>query len=180
MQWFSHALGLLGGDLRGTYLVDEDCLSTFGISLPHAPSKMNPELRFFECITKIATKARRYNLEEELKERFSRKRYLNMNPRHLKHLPDLFIQLVQKQLMSPTNTYHLVKILKKIGSNKAKQCLICLNEYHLSVGLDEIKEVRGVDKGWHIYTLRACQYQHNLCQCLHIIIILCRTPNRCL
>ena len=53
LYWFSHALGLLGGDLRGDYLLDESCLLQYRISLPSSPSdQMNPEMKFFECITK--------------------------------------------------------------------------------------------------------------------------------
>ena len=149
LYWFAHALSLLGGDLRGDYLVGDKCLHDYGISLPAAaPShQMTPELQFFECITKIARKARGYNLEEGLKDRFARKRFLNVHPNHLKHLPDLFVRLVQRQIIGLTNTYYLHKALVKLGSRRAMQCLICLNEYHKSVGLDEIEEVKGVKKG---------------------------------
>ena len=148
LYWFSRALRLLGGDLRGDYLVGENCLLQYRISLPSAPSdQMNPELQFFECITKIARKARGYNLEEGLKDRFSGKRYLNVNPCHLRHLPDLFVRLVQNQIISPTNTYYLHKALLRLSSRRAMQCLLYLNEYHKSVGLDEITETKGIKKG---------------------------------
>lgn len=148
LYWFAHTLSLLGGDLRGDYLVGDNCLPQYGISLPTAPSdQMNPEFQFFECITKIARKARGYNLEEGLKDQFARKRFLNVNPHNLKHLPDLFVRLVQRQIIGPTNTYYLHKALLRLSSRRAMQCLLCLNEYHKSVGLEEIKEVKGVKKG---------------------------------
>ena len=148
LYWFSHALGLLGGDLRGDYLVGESCLLQYRISLPSAPSdQMNPEMKFFECITKIARKARGYNLEEGLKDRFARKRFLDINPRNLRHLPDLFVLLVQNQIINPTKTYYLHRVLLRLSSRRAMQCLLYLNEYHRSVGLDEITEVKGIKKG---------------------------------
>ena len=148
LRWFAHALGLLEGDLRGDYLVGANCQSEYRITLP-APdqSQMTPELQFYKCITKIARKARGYNLEEGLKDRFARKRFLNIHPQQLKHLPDLFIRLVQRQIIGLTNTYYLHKALVKLSSRRAMQCLICLNEYHRSVGLDEIEEVNGIKKG---------------------------------
>lgn len=149
LYWFAHALSLLGGDLRGTYLVGDNCLPDYGISIPTAPdqSQMNPELKFFECITKIAKKARGFNLEEGLKYRFSKRRFLNINPRHLKHLPDLFVRLVQDQIIGPMRTYHLHKAFLRLGTTRAMQCLLCLNNYHKSVGLDEIEEARGIKEG---------------------------------
>ena len=148
-QLFTHALNLLGGDQRGDYLVSANCLSHYGISSPSALAvdKMDPESKFFDCLTTIARKARGYNLEEGLKERFAKKRFLNVNPRHVKHLPDLFIRLVQNRIIAPTNTYHLLRALRKLGSKRATQCLVYLNEYHKSVGLDEIEEVKGIKKG---------------------------------
>lgn len=153
LYWFAHGLRQLGGDLRGDYLVGGDCLSEYGISLPSAPgpdqsqNQMTPELQFFECITKIARKARGFDLEESLKYRFSKRRFLNINPRRLKHLPDLFVRLVQDEIIAPNKTYHLQKALLRLRMTRAKQCLVCLNKYHKSVGLDEIEEVRGVEEG---------------------------------
>jgi hypothetical protein len=149
VYWFSRALSLLGGDLRGTYLVGDDCLRGYGISLPTAPdqSQMTAELQFFECITRIAKKARGFDLEEGMKYRFSKRRFLNTNPRHLKHLPDVFVRLVQNDIIGPRKTYNLQRALLKLGSTRAVQCLICLNKYHKSVGLDEIEEVRDCEEG---------------------------------
>ena len=148
-QWFTHALSLLSGDLSGDYLVSVKCLSHYGISSPSAPAadKMEPESKFFNCLTTIARKAREYNLEVGLKQRFAKKHFLNVNPRHMKHLPDLFIRLVQNQIIAPTNTYHLLRALLKLRSKKSVQCLVYLNDYHKSVGLDEIEEVKGIEKG---------------------------------
>ena len=147
LYWFAHGLRLLGGDLRGSYLAGDNCVQGYGLSLPTAPdqSQMTEELQFFECLTKIAKKARGLDLEEGLKYRFSKKSFLNVNPRHLKHLPDLFIRLVQNDIIAPRKTYHLKRALSKVG--KAEQCLICLNKYHKSVGLDEIEEVRDSKEG---------------------------------
>ena len=157
LYWFAHALSLLGGDLRGSYLVGDNCLPDYGITLPTAPhqSQMTDELQFFECITRIAKKARGFDLEEGLKYRFSKRRFLNVNPRHLKHLPDLFVRLVQEQIIGPKKTYHLHKALLKLGSSmRAVQCLLCLNKYHKSVGLEEIKEVKGIEEGlFYIYNV---------------------------
>lgn len=149
LQWFAYALSLLGGGLRGTYLIGNDCLQLYGISLPTIPSsdRMNPELQFFQCLTKIAKKAGGFNLGEELKHRFSRRSYLNINPCRLKHVPDLFVRLVQNEIISPTKTYHLKRVLLKVGSHNAKQCLLYLNDYHKSVGLGEIKEIKGTERG---------------------------------
>ena len=145
--WFAHGLRLLGGDLRGSYLAGDNCVQSYGLSLPTSPdqSQMTEELQFFECLTKIARKARGLDLEEGLKYRFSKKSFLNVNPRHLKHLPDLFIRLVQNDIIAPRKTYHLKRALIKLG--RAEQCLICLNKYHKSVGLDEIGEVRDSKEG---------------------------------
>ena len=149
LYWFAHGLSLLGGDLRGTYLVGDNCLQEYGLSLPTASdqNQMTEELQFFECLTRIAKKARGLDLEEGLKYRFSKRRFLNVNPRHLKHLPDLFIRLVQNDIIAPKKTYHLRRALLKLGSTRAVQCLICLNKYHKSVGLDEIEEVRDIEEG---------------------------------
>ena len=153
--WFAHGLRLLGGDLRGSYLAGNNCLQGYGLSLPTAPdqSQMTEELQFFECITKIAKKARGVNLEEGLKYQFSKRCLLNTNPQHLKHLPDLFIRLVQNDIITPRKTYHLQRALLKLGRTTAEQCLICLNKYHESVGLDEIEEVRDSKEGLFHVTL---------------------------
>lgn len=171
LQWFVHALNLLSGDFRGVCLVE--CLSQYGISCPSAPKEMDAERRFFECITTIGRKARRHNLEETLKRQFAKRRFLNVNYHRLDHLPDLFIRLVQEQIISPTKTHYLAKILQKSGSSVASQCLFYLNEYHKSVGIPEIESMIGAKRGLYIccgctkflfthYVCRSIPSNHNL------------------
>lgn len=118
-QWFAYALGLLAGNLRGAYLVSKECLEQYRLSTPSTPHELDAERQFYKYITIIGRKARGSNLEDSLKERFAKKRFLNVNPHHLKHLPDLFIRLAQKQIISPTNTDPLLMALSNCGSNSA-------------------------------------------------------------
>ena len=138
LQWFVRALSLLGGDLRGHRLVDQ--LQQYDISRPNDPTNIPSDQLFFECLTKIGRKARGLKLEEKLIHAFSRSAFLAINPRNINSLPELFIRLMQREIISSSNTDHLVTILRK---NRAKQCLYYLNEYHKSVGKKEIKDMAG-------------------------------------
>lgn len=142
LQWFVYSLDLLGGDLRGHRMVED--LQTYAISRPSNPQKMTKDQTFFECLTRIGRKARGLELEVKLIQTFSHRSFLNVNKANIISLPDLFIHLVQRNLISPTSTAHLEETLRKYG---AKQCLFYLNEYHKFAGIEDIQDVAGSSRG---------------------------------
>ena len=139
LKMFLHVVRGLGGKLRGNLVVSEG----FGkgsqlrvkdpglFEIERAPVNF----KFFQCLLKIATKARDMHLGEKLKRKFCKSRFLNANHCHIKNLPELFIRLYQRKLIAANNTHHLIEALSKY---KAWVCLSILNSYHKSVFLQPI------------------------------------------
>lgn len=144
-QWFVFALQELGHDLRGYYLVNK-CLKEYSLTIPSplGDHEMSENFRFFHCLVKIGTKARGMELEMKLKRRFSKRKYLHMNHRNIRNLPELFLRLHQRKIITWDDTHHLVEALSKHG---AIQCLCYLNEYHKAVKLPTISEVENMSLG---------------------------------
>ena len=157
LQWFAHSLKLLGGDLRGRLLVE--CLKTYEIDSPSDPAEMTKDQKFFECLTRIGRKARGLQLELNLIHTFSRSKYLHVNKANIMHLPNLFLRLIQKKIISPTSTGHLVDVLTKYG---ARQCLFYLNEYHKFAGIKEIPSVAKSSRGKSMIDSNFCSVNHCL------------------
>ena len=138
-KMFLHVVRGIGGTLRGSFVVSEafGVASSYDLKDPGLfdIQKASVNFKFFQCLLKIAVKARKMALGDQLKKKFSKGRFLNMNYRHIKNLSELFIKLFQKQFIRATNTHHLVEALSKY---RARLCLQILNSYHKSVGLQPI------------------------------------------
>ena len=136
LKIFLHVLRGLGGALKGRLLVNDafDSKQPFQLKDPGMLdlSGMSVNFKFFQCLLKIATKARKVALGEQLMKRFCKERFLNMNVRELSGIPDLFLNLHQGQFIAADLTHHLVEALNKYRS---WICLQYLNDYHKSVGL---------------------------------------------
>lgn len=139
LKIFLHVLRGLGGTLKGRLLVGE----AFGFNSPFQIqdpgvldlSKMSVNFKFFQCLLKISTHARKVALGEQLMKRFCKERFLNRNCRQLNGIPELFISLHQAQFIAADFTHHIVEALSKY---KAWMCLQYLNDYHKSVGLRNV------------------------------------------
>ena len=152
LKMFLHVLHSLGGNLRGSHVIGEafGVTSMYGVQDPGLfdIQKASVNFKFFQCLLKIAVKARKTALGEQLMKKFSKSRFLNINHRHVKNLSDLFVRLFQKQFISAANTHHLVDALYKY---KAWLCLQILNTYHKSVGLQPIALVQSAGSGKYYY-----------------------------
>ena len=139
LKMFLHVLRGLGGSLRGSLVINEAFgeFPTYKIKDPGLldMQKVSANFKFFQCLLKIAIKAKKVALGEQLLKRFSKERFLNMNHQLINGLPDLFMRLYQKHLIVANNTHHLIEVLNKY---KAWLCLRFLNDYHISVGLQPI------------------------------------------
>ena len=151
LQWFVHALCCLQShQSRGKYLVGGTCQRRYEISLPDPPKDIDIEQKFYECLAKICDKAQGTDLEGELKAEFSKKGILNTNPQHLCHLPQMFFQLIQREIVGPKNTKRLVRTLEKHQSDDVyttRWCLFYVNDYLKSAGMPQIPSMQGVTKG---------------------------------
>ena len=151
LQWFVHALSCLQSPRsRGKYLLGRGCQNQYDISLPAPPTDVDTELKFYECITKICDKAygTDQHLVEKLKEQFSKKGILNANPEGLYHLPQIFIRLIQKEVVGPNKVNRLIKTFEKYeGNTTARWCLFYLNNYLRSAGMPQIPSMQGVTRG---------------------------------
>lgn len=159
LKMFLHVLRGLGGALRGNMVINE----CFGVPPSYNvedPGLFNVEkasvhFKFFQCLLKISTKARKMALGDQLKKKFCKGRFLNTNYRHIKNLSELFIRLYQKQFIAANNTHHLVEALNKY---KAWVCLQIVNSYHKSVGLQPVTVLYGINelsgKSWFTNSLR--------------------------
>ena len=147
LKIFLHVVRGLGGTLRGNSVISNGFgrASMFNVKDPGLfdIEKASVNFKFFQCLLKIATKARNMALGDQLKKKFSKDRFLNTNHRHIQTLPELFIRLYQKGLISGDNTHHLVEALSKY---KAWVCLQILNSYHKSVGLQPIALAQKMEK----------------------------------
>lgn len=139
LKIFLHVLRGLGGQLKGRLLVG----AAFGFNSPFQIqdpgildlSRMSVNFKFFQCLLKISINARKVALGGQLMKRFCKERFLNRNCRELNGIPGLFISLHQAQLIAADFTHHLVEALSKY---KAWLCLQHLNDYHKSVGLQNM------------------------------------------
>ena len=139
LKIFLHVLRALGSSLKGRQLVGE----AFGVNSPYRiedpgvldVSKMSVNFKFFQCLLKIATHARKVALGEQLMKRFCKERFLNRNYRQLKGMPELFISLHQAQFIAADFTHHLVEALSKY---KSWVCVQHINDYHKNVGLRSV------------------------------------------
>lgn len=154
LQWFVHALCCLKSSRsRGTYLVGGACQKRYEITLPDPPKAedIDVELKFYECLAKICDKAQGAELEGKLKEEFSKKGILDTNPQHLSHLPQMFLQLIQREKLGPKNTKRLIRTLEKHCQSEddavTKWCQFYLNEYLKSAGMSQITSMQGVTRG---------------------------------
>ena len=146
LKMFVYVVRGLGGFLRGNHVVNE----AFAVNAtyvvkdpgPFNLKKASMNFKFFQCLLKISTKARCTALFEQLKKKFSKPRFLNINHRLIKNLSELFIKLFQMKFIAANNTHHLVEALYKY---KAWLCLRSLNEYHKLVGLQPIALAQGVE-----------------------------------
>lgn len=147
LKIFLHVVRGIGGTLRGNLVISKGFgrSSTYNVKDPGLfdIEKASVNFKFFQCLLKIATKARNMALDDQLKKKFSKDRFLNTNYRHIRSLPDLFIRLYQKGFTSGDNTHHLVEALSKY---KAWVCLQILNSYHKSVGLQPIALAQKMEK----------------------------------
>ena len=136
LKIFLHVLRGLGSALKGRLLVVEafGFNSSYQIQDPGVLdlSRMSVNFKFFQCLLKISTNARKVALGEQLMKRFCKERFLNTNGREVDGIPGLFISLHQTQFIASDFTHHLVEALSKY---KAWVCLQHLNDYHKSVGL---------------------------------------------
>ena len=137
LQLFGNALKQLGEELRGVHLVDH-CMPAYELNtpLPLKDHELTKDDKFHSCLVKIGIKSRGLKLELKLQKHFCRPSYLNMNDQNLKHLPDLFVRLIQNKLIGCDDTEQLVKAFRKYG---ARQCLKCLDQYYHSVGLPTLQ-----------------------------------------
>ena len=146
LKMFVYVVRGLGGSLRGNYVINE----AFGVNSefdvkdpgPFNLKKASVNFKFFQCLLKISTKARRAALGEQLKKKFAKTRFLNINHRLIKNLPEVFVKLFQKKYISAVNTHHLVEALYKY---RAWLCLKILDDYHKSVGLQPIALAQGME-----------------------------------
>ena len=146
LKMFVHVVRGLGGSMRGNLVTNEafSVNSKYGVGDPGPFNfkKASVNFKFFQCLLKISTKARRTALFEQLKKKFSKARFLNINHRLIKNLSQLFIKLFQMKFIAATNTHHLVEAMYKY---KAWLCLRILNDYHKSVGLQPIALAQGME-----------------------------------
>ena len=133
---FIHVMRGLGASLRGKHVLKEawtkykvQCASLFDME------KAPEGFKFFYCLLRISTKARNTSLGDQLKKKFCSPKYLNIDYRNIKNLPDLFIQLYQSGFISERKTDHLKDVLVTF---EALECLEILNRYHKSVSLEPI------------------------------------------
>ncbi|XP_064395897.1 uncharacterized protein LOC135342939 isoform X3 [Halichondria panicea] len=135
LQVFANALKQLGEELRGVHLVD--CMPAYGldIPLPLKDHELTKDDKFYSCLVRVGIKSRGLELELRLQKHFCRPSYLNMNYQNLKHLPDLFVRLIQNKLIGCDYTEELLKAFTKYG---ARQCIKCLDQYYHSVDLPRV------------------------------------------
>lgn len=147
LKLFLHVVRGLGGALRGNLVISQGFgrASMYSVKDPGLfdIEKASVNFKFFQCLLKISTKARRMALGDQLKKKFSKNRFLNTNYRHIKTLPELFIRLYQKGFVGGDNTHHLTEAFSKY---KAWVCLQILNSYHKSVGLQPIPLAQKMEK----------------------------------
>ncbi len=158
LKMFAHVVRGLGGSLRGNYVHTEafgvNCTYNIRDPGPFNLKKASVNFKFFQCLLKISVKARRTALCEQLKKKFSKSRFLNINHHLIMNLAVLFIKLFQSKFIAANNTHHLVEALYKY---KAWICLRVLDEYHKSVGLQPIALAQGMEayicgkmEGWEV------------------------------
>ena len=108
---FMYVIRGLGASLRGKHVLHQ-ALTEY--ELPYIPFDVSnaPErFNFFHCLLRISTKARNISLGDKLKKEFCSPKYLNIDHRNIKNLPDLFIRLHQRDFISERRTDHLKDIL---------------------------------------------------------------------
>lgn len=137
LQMFLHVLDGLSGKLRGNWVIRKGFGDISAYKLknpgPFDIENASKEFKFFQCLLAISLKVRQnVELVDYLKAKFSRDRFLGTNHRHIKFLPQLFIQLCQRGFLAADDTHHLEQALTR---QEAWDCLVTLNEYHKSVGL---------------------------------------------
>lgn len=145
LQMFLHVIEGLGGKLRGNMVIRKGFGEKSVYKLTHPGLfDASKEFKFFQCLLKILTKVKRdVNLTDLLRTKFSKDRFLGTNHRHIKNLPDLFIQLCQKGVITADDTHYLQKALIK---HKAQECILILNDYHKSVGMLPIPWAQKIEK----------------------------------
>lgn len=158
LKTFLHVVRGLGASLRGSHVISAAFgkASSYDINDPGLldMQKASVNFKFFQCLLKISTKARNMALGDQLKKKFCKQRFLNMNHRQLKNLSELFIRLFQRQYIRATNTHHLIEALSKY---KARVCLQILNSYHKSVGLQPIALVQEMDSSGELFNTQLQQ-----------------------
>lgn len=137
LQRFLHVIEVLGKKLRSDIVLKKGFGEGSVYKLSHPGSydiqSASKEFKFFLCLLKILIKVRQdVNLCDQIKTKFSRGRFLDVNRRHVKNLAELFIQLCQKGFITPDDTLYLQQALIKY---EAWECLLILNGYHKSVGM---------------------------------------------
>ena len=126
---FHRSLLSLGGKLRGRMCINS-AQQQFGLHLPPPfnPKHQSREFKFFQCLTQISKKLKlgEQNGENEVMIHFCHPNHLAINHRNIAGLPDLFVRLYQKRIVTPDNTQKLRDCLTQYDLRDAMRYL---NEY---------------------------------------------------
>lgn len=141
LQMFLYVIEALGKKLRSDIVIKKGFGESSVYKLAHPGSfdiqSASKEFKFFVCLLKILIKVRQdVILCDQIKTKFTRGRFLDVNHRHVKNLAELFIWLCQKGFITPDDTLYLQQALIK---HEAWECLLILNGYHESVGMMPIR-----------------------------------------
>ena len=92
-----------------------DMAKGYNIKLPPPLTikQQSKDFRFFQYLTGISKALRGHKGETKLLIHFSKKEYLNTNYRSINGLPDLFIRLCQKEIITSDNLKELYLYLEK-------------------------------------------------------------------
>ena len=162
---FIHVIRGLGASLRGKHVLKEAWM-TYKVQYASLfDMEKAPEgFKFFYCLLRISTKARNTLLGDNLKIKFCNPKYLNIDYRNIKNLPDLFIQLYQNGHISERETTHLKDVLLAF---EALECLEILNRYHKSVSLEPIPLAEKIQCTYIEQTIiiMQCCFNNKPCHC---------------
>ena len=146
LQMFLHVVEVLGKKLRGDLIIKKGFGEGSVYKLmhpgPYDTENASKEFKFFLCLLKILLIVRQnVDLCDQLKTKFTRGRFLDVNHRQVRNLPELFIRLCQRGFFTPDDTLYLQQALIK---REAWECLQILNDYHESVGMMLIPQAEKV------------------------------------
>jgi hypothetical protein len=135
LQMFLHALEMLGSKLRGDFVLRKGFGegSVYKLSHPGRLDVIPKDFSFYLCLLGILTEiVKDSKLHRQIKTKFTKESFLDTNHRNIKNLADLFIELCQKNFLTPDYTRNLQLALVRY---EAWECLAILKEYHQSVGM---------------------------------------------